>query len=88
LQADAAGARDPNRVCYAAKEHPGFAPIGSMLFTYVCNLVTRPGEDPWIILQRLQRDMTIYRPRVVVLPVPPEAVEAVKETEEAQPREK
>ena len=58
----APGQRDPNLGCYAAKEQPQFSRPGSLTFTYVCNLFTGPGEDPFAVLRRLQRDMEIYRP--------------------------
>lgn len=47
--------------CYAAKEHPALAPPGAALLTYACNT----GDT-----DALERDMTLYRPRVVVLPDP------------------
>jgi hypothetical protein len=63
---------DPNLGCYAAKEQPQFSRPGSVTFTYVCNLFTGPGEDPFAVLRRLQRDMEIYRPvaATVTLPEP------------------
>lgn len=57
--------RDPNTFCYAAKEHPQLAQEGEILLTYVCNLFTPKGGDPWAILRR----MDLYRPRPVALPI-------------------
>jgi len=69
----ASGSRDPNLGCYAAKEQPQFSRPGSLTFTYVCNLFSGPGQDPFAVLGRLQRDMEIYRPvpAAVSLPDPP-----------------
>ena len=69
---------DPNTGCYAAKEHPDFSLPGSLTFTYVCNLFTGPGEDPYAILARLQRRMDLYRPVAasVSLPLSPLASDA------------
>ena len=61
---------DPNLGCYAAKEHPGFSPPGSLTFTYVCNLFTGPGEDPYAILGRLARRMDLYRPVAASVTLP------------------
>lgn len=62
--------RDPNTFCYAAKEHPRYAREGEIVVTYVCNLFTRSGEEPYAILQRLLERMDLYRPQVVTLPFP------------------
>ena len=62
--------RDPNVFCYAAKGHERFAQANELVVTYVCNLRTLPGEDPWPILSRLQGAMDLYRPRVVRVPAP------------------
>jgi hypothetical protein len=61
---------DPNMGCYAAKEHPGFSLPGSITFTYVCNLFTGRGEDPYVILGRLARRMDLYRPVAVTVSLP------------------
>lgn len=63
---------DPHTGCYAAKEHPQFSLPGSLTFTYVCNLFSGPGQDPFAILGRLARRMDLYRPvaAAVSLPVP------------------
>jgi hypothetical protein len=70
IEAVRGGGGDPNTICYAAKAHAGFQTPGHLLVTYVCNLRTRPGEDPYAVLQRLQRNMDLYRPEVVDLPLP------------------
>ena len=57
-----ASGHDPDTFCYAAKEHPQYASAGRLWLTYVCNLFTPPGEDPWESLERLQRSMYLYRP--------------------------
>jgi hypothetical protein len=69
---------DPNTACYAAKEQPGFSLPGSLTFTYVCNLLTGPGQDPLGILARLTRRMDLYRPvaAAVSLPFGPPAAAA------------
>ena len=78
--------RDPSRTppdrnlgCYAAKEQPAFSRPGSLTFTYVCNLFTGPGEDPYTILGRLLRRMDLYRPVAasVSLPFPRPATPSV-----------
>ena len=61
---------DPNLGCYAAKEHPDFSLPGSLTFTYVCNLFTGPGEDPYTILGRLQQRMDLYRPVAASVSLP------------------
>jgi hypothetical protein len=68
----APGRGDPNTGCYAAKEQPAFSRPGSATFTYVCNLFTGPGEDPFAVLRRLQTQMELYRPipATVTLPDP------------------
>jgi hypothetical protein len=62
--------RDPNTACYAAKEHPQLAGEGRLLITYVCNLFTKAGEDPFEIISRLFEQMNLYRPVAVSLPLP------------------
>ena len=52
---------DPHTGCYAAKEQPQFSLPGSLTFTYVCNLFGGDGEEPYAILERLQRQMDLYR---------------------------
>lgn len=61
---------DGGTICYAAKEHPAFARPGELLFTYVCNVIALPGQDPWDALGRLERDMELYVPRVIRIPEP------------------
>ena len=61
---------DPNLGCYAAKEHPDFSLPGSLTFTYVCNLFTGPGEDPYTILGRIQQRMDLYRPVAASVSLP------------------
>ncbi len=70
LGAEDPGGLDSGTVCYAAKGHLAFSPPGEVLITYVCNLLTFEGEDPWQTLARLSRDMRLNRPRTVVLPLP------------------
>jgi hypothetical protein len=70
LESRAESSPDPNLVCYAAKGHLAFSSPGEILITYVCNLLAFDGEDSWAILERLSRDMNLYRPRTVVLPQP------------------
>lgn len=60
---------DPNTFCYAAKEHPQFATAEALVITYVCNLLTPAGADPWIALRRLGERMDLYRPQVVKVPL-------------------
>ena len=62
--------RDPNTGCYAAKEHPQFSIGRRITFTYVCNLFTGREQDPMSILQRLQLDMSLYRPIPVTVELP------------------
>jgi len=57
-------------VCYAAKGHQRFAPPERLLFTYVCNVFTPAGSDPVPGLRALTREMDIYRPRTVIVPLP------------------
>src|SRR5690606_9921368 len=55
---------------------PGpFARPGGVTSSYVCNLFGGPDADPFPVLQRLQREMDIYRPvpATVALPEPPGA---------------
>jgi hypothetical protein len=61
---------DPNIGCYAAKEHPAFSPPGGLTFTYVCNLFTGAGQDPYAILSRLQRRMDLYLPLAATITLP------------------
>jgi hypothetical protein len=72
----APGAGDPNTGCYAAKEQSQFSRPGSATFTYVCNLFTGPGEDPFAVLRRLQRQMQLYRPIPVTVTLPESAPSA------------
>jgi len=65
------GEGDPNTICYAAKGHAAFARHGRLLFTYVCNLHSKAGDNPYVILQRLQMNMNLYRPVVVEEALPP-----------------
>jgi len=57
--------RDPNTFCYAGKEHPQFARAGTLFVTYVCNLFTPKGQDPYVVLGRLLDRMDLYRPQPV-----------------------
>lgn len=61
---------DPNAGCYAAKEQPQFSRPGSITFTYVCNLFSGEGEDPYAVLRRLQRSMDLYRPVAAAVTIP------------------
>jgi hypothetical protein len=70
LDPDYVGGYDPDSACYAAKEHSQFSRPGGITFTYVCNLFTPPGEDPWEILRRLLVAMNLYRPNAVSVPLP------------------
>jgi len=70
LQPDHLGGHDPDTLCYAAKAHRAFSPPGRLLLTYVCNLASRENDDPWQILARLERNMKLYRPQPVLLPLP------------------
>jgi hypothetical protein len=70
LNENHAAGYDPSTFCYAAKEHPEYASEGRLLFTYVCNLFTRDGEDPFAVLKRLEEKMYLYRPNAVSLPLP------------------
>ena len=65
-------ALDRDRFCYAAKAHEQFRAAGRVLLTYVCNLLTPPGGDPLAVLKRLHVELTLYRPRVVVVELPDE----------------
>lgn len=69
----APGHGDPNTGCYAAKEQPAFSRPGSVTFTYVCNLFTGSGEDPFAVLRRLQRQMDLYRPVPATVTLPDSA---------------
>jgi hypothetical protein len=68
LNENHAAGYDPNTFCYAAKEHPEYARKGHLLFTYVCNLFTRDGEDPLALLKRLAEKMYLYRPNAISIP--------------------
>ena len=70
LEEDYAAGYDPNTFCYAAKEHPEYAREGRLLFTYVCNLFTNDGEDPYAVLKRLAEKMHLYRPNAISIPFP------------------
>lgn len=72
LDPDFVGGYDADTACYAAKEQPQFSRPGRVTFTYVCNLFTPPGKDPWPILKRLLVAMNLYRPNTVSLPLPAE----------------
>jgi hypothetical protein len=61
---------DPGTACYAAKAHRQFSRPQGVVFTYVCNLFTPPGDDPQATLKRLLQDMSLYRPRAVTIPLP------------------
>lgn len=61
---------DPRTFCYAAKEHLPFARPGELLITYVCNLRADPDQPPLQALHRLAREMSVYLPRVVRVPLP------------------
>ena len=67
---DANGQIDPNLFCYAAKAHPQFAPPGSLLVTYVCNLFARNESEIVPILERLAKSPKLYRAKAVSLPIP------------------
>jgi len=51
---------DKNTFCYAAKEHPEFE-HGDLVFTYACNTFN---------ISRLAKDLDIYFPQVVRMPMP------------------
>jgi hypothetical protein len=70
LEENYAAGYDPNTFCYAAKEHPEYAREGRLLFTYVCNLFTNDGEDPFAVLKRLAEKMHLYRPNAISIPFP------------------
>jgi hypothetical protein len=61
---------DRNVGCYAAKEQAQFSLPGALTFTYVCNLFSGRGEDPYAILERLQRRMDLYRPVAASVTLP------------------
>jgi hypothetical protein len=61
---------EDNLFCYAAKAHPQFAPAGSLLVTYVCNLFARNEAEILPILERLKNSPELYRPRAVRVPIP------------------
>ena len=63
---------DPDLACYAAKAHPAFGTRNSLVITYVCNLFAVSEGDQLAVLQKLQKDMSLYRPRVLELPIPAE----------------
>lgn len=54
---------DKDTFCYAAKEHPEFE-RGDLVFTYVCNTFAVP---------KLATNLGIYHPKVVRMPMPPNA---------------
>jgi hypothetical protein len=56
-----APAYDRETFCYAAKEHPEFAPPGKLLLTYVCNSLTP---------MKVATNPTIYFPKAVLVPLP------------------
>lgn len=62
--------RHPNTFCYAAKGHQEQARSGHLLLTYVCNLFTPKGADPFEILLDLMVEMHLYRPIAVSIPHP------------------
>ena len=68
---------DPNTGCYGAKEQPQFARPGSLTFTYVCNLFSGPSPQPLAILERLLREMDLYRPVAVTVTLPGEPEAAI-----------
>jgi hypothetical protein len=61
---------DENLFCYAGKTHPQFASPGELVVTYVCNLFARNPGETLDILQRLQVDADLYRPRAISLRFP------------------
>ena len=61
---------EPGTLCYAGKNHRRFAPSSRLFVTYVCNLYAPPGADPYEALERLQRNMELYRPIGTVLALP------------------
>ena len=61
---------DPGTLCYAGKSHQRFAPEARLFVTYVCNLYAPPGTNPYPAIERLQRNMELYRPVGVLLPLP------------------
>lgn len=70
LADDYVGGHDPNTGCYAAKQHAQFSRDGRLTFTYVCNLFQGPDQNPMLILQRLERNMKLYRPVPVSVELP------------------
>jgi hypothetical protein len=60
---------DPGTLCYAGRSHQRFAPEARLFVTYVCNLYAPPGTDPYPVIERLQRNMELYRPVGVLLPL-------------------
>ena len=61
-----------NVFCYAAKAHPQFSEQDRLLVTYVCSLFARRPSEVLEVLQRLQDSPSLYRPRAVSVPLPPE----------------
>lgn len=59
--------------CYAGRAHPQFAPSGTLLLTWVCNLFAAPGDAVPAVLERLRNSPELYRPHAVRVPVPPDA---------------
>ncbi|MGH7286932.1 MAG: DUF4185 domain-containing protein [Myxococcota bacterium] len=68
---------DPNTGCYGAKEQPQFARPGSLTFTYVCNLFSGASQQPLAILERLLREMDLYRPVAATVTLPGELEEEI-----------
>ena len=54
--------KNPDRACYAAKEHPEFGDGNTILVTYVCNST---------VPKTLVSQLDLYVPRSVLLPIPP-----------------
>jgi hypothetical protein len=54
--------KNPDRACYAAKEHVEFGDENTILVTYVCNST---------VPKTLVSQLDIYVPRSVSLPIPP-----------------
>jgi len=53
--------------CYAGKEHAQFSTSGSLVISYVCNLLPGPNEDPLATLTRLMKRMDLYRPEGLLI---------------------
>lgn len=70
-----ARAEDPEAgepFCYAGKAHPELAPSGELVVSYVCNLFTGPADPIAAVLERLRTTTSIYRPKLVRVPIPAE----------------